>query len=106
MPRKSAPLVTFLVLFFTLILVGCSAGTGTQDMKIDSGVINQEYNGILKPSVPKEFKLTEQEKREGIKKYAIEATPKADPGEATTKALTGSEVRQPSGGDQVAKPKI
>jgi len=82
--RQSKFYAALLVIVSTLSISGYADNTGTPATKVESGTVNREYRGILKPVVPKKLKLTEQEK------------PPSPSGAA----------QQGSGGEKVAKPHV
>lgn len=96
-----------LFLVMTVLLVGgCGEAGKTPAVKLDSGVVNENYKGVAKPDIPKQLKLTEDELKNGVKKVPIKSKTGQDliP-EAQVEDKPVQTPGQPGGGD-VAKPQV
>lgn len=91
-----------------LLLTGCQTASPGSQSQVDSGVIDQDYAGTPNPEVPKELKLTEKEKKEGVQKITIKCgVEKEIPREVPEEPAGNTQPEtQQAGGEQVAKPKI
>ncbi len=91
------------------MFVGCQASE-TNQSKIDSGVIDEDYIGNTDPTVPKEWKLTEEEKKNGVEKVIIQADDVAGQensnGQANDTEAAQEQTEENSGGGLHAKPNI
>ena len=106
--EKKRFLILSLVIFSTIFLTACGTTANIQQPQLESGVIDQDYQGILNPEPPKEIKLSEKEKRDGIEKITIKCGVQIDvPGQQQTEPPQADDSHnQNSGGDSIAKPKI
>jgi len=93
-------------------LLGCSAATDTS-VVVDSGVLDEGYNGIPNPVLDKNLKLSEDEKKNGVEKITIKCGVQIDKptSDADLEAddVTDAEEQEEAGGDERderAKPKI
>jgi hypothetical protein len=94
-------------------LLGCSADTDTS-LVVDSGVLDEGYNGIPDPVLEKNLKLSEEEKKNGVEKITIKCgvqidKPTSETDEPADEASEADEQQEESGGDERderAKPKI
>lgn len=71
MSKKTVISFLMLILFISLLLVGCSSRPEQPIGKLESGVLDEDYQGVVNPEIPKELKLTEEEAKNGIKKITI-----------------------------------
>jgi hypothetical protein len=58
----------------TIFSSGCGAmgnSKTSQTVQLDSGVQDQNYQGVVQPAVPKQLKLSAEEKKNGIQKLPI-----------------------------------
>lgn len=98
-----------LVLLISFLVLGCGSQNQSVPAKVESGVIDKEYRGVVNPEVPREFKLSEQEQREGIQKITIKCgvqidAPTQNGNEGGENDLDDSPPANV--GDDVARPKI
>lgn len=91
-----------IILLFVLVLTGCGASKPAA-VQVDSGVINEQYRGNIQSSLPKEIKITEDEKKNGIRKVPIKASSAAR--EEAERNNTGQSGANNTG-DGNAKPQI
>lgn len=57
---------TILVILFSaisLVLVGCGSQQISNQVKVESGVIDEGYVGIVCPEVPRDYKIIEESKK-------------------------------------------
>lgn len=97
--------IVFLIM--TILLAGgCGAAGKVPAVKLDSGIVNEAYKGVAQPDVPKQMKLTEDERKNGIKKMPIKSKTGQDliP-ETRVEDKPAQTPGQPGGGD-IAKPQV
>ncbi len=98
-----------MALLVVSIFTGC-ASSDKSSVTIDSGVVDQNYNGDTDPTVEKQWKLTEEEKKNGVEKISIEVDGMADQvndDQQTSDTEATQEQSTPdSGGEQNVKPNI
>lgn len=85
------------------LMVGCQDKQSKEeapDLKIETGVNNPDYKGIVNPQLDVEYKLTEEELKNGIKKLDME-------GEEIDRAeLLKEKEKAESGGEGGKRPNI
>ncbi|OEF95830.1 hypothetical protein [Desulfuribacillus alkaliarsenatis] len=97
-------IVLALSIFMLLIaLVGC--GSETSEVSVSSGVIDKEYEGVVNPQIPMEFKLTEEEKKNGVQKVTIEGSNDKDSSDEEDTDEQSSD-EEDDGGEERARPNI
>lgn len=88
----------------TVILTACGKAEEPSTVKLDSGVINENYQGVAKPVVEKKLKLSNEELINGIQKVPL----KSSAGQSLTPEIqVNSATGEDRGnGDNAAKPQI
>ena len=89
-----------------LLAGGCGGIDSTPAVKLDSGPVNDSYQGVAKPVNERQLKLTGEEMKNGIKKSPI----KSKTGQELTPEVKVEERpyqndKQPGGGEG-AKPQV
>lgn len=67
----------YLVVFLfgiTILSTACGTTVNSKTVQLDSGVQDQNYQGVAKPIIPKNLKLSEDEKKNGIQKIPIKSS--------------------------------
>ncbi|WP_378955086.1 hypothetical protein [Pelosinus sp. sgz500959] len=99
----------FLVLsvVMAVTLTACGKATDGVKVQLDSGVVNENYQGVAKPVVEKKLKLSSEELTNGIQKAPIKSstrqqlTPDVQVTDTTGKDKEG-QVKE----DNAAKPQV
>lgn len=63
------------LLIIGLFMSGCQEQNSNEEsskLKIESGVTDSKYNGIVNPQLEVQFKMTEEEQKNGVKKLEME----------------------------------
>lgn len=103
MSRKYLLLVIIL-LGTSILITACGATTAPQNVQLDNGAMDQSYQGVAQPTVPKKLKLSEDELKNGIKKFPIHSnTGQQLIPEAEVKDIPIQDKEQAS---DVAKPQV
>lgn len=66
----------FAVMLFLAAILCSACGSTAMDKKeyLDSGVVNQNYQGVAQPQVPKKLKLSDGELQNGVKKVPLKSS--------------------------------
>lgn len=97
-------IILVFVIFATIVVGGCGNDAREEKVILESGVIDEGYQGVVNPQVSKDLKLDD----EGVEKITIKCGAKIDApqvGEAGEKPAQSGGQEQTGGGD-VARPKI
>ncbi len=104
--RKYRLLLAGCLLSASLALAACGATPAVQRGLLDSGPVDQSYQGVAQPKVPAAvLKLSDEEIRNGIKKFPIKArTGQTLVPEVQVQATPGQEKAGQA--SDVAKPQV
>lgn len=62
MKKNKFTILVMLLSVISLVIVGCGSQQLSNQVKVESGVIDNEYVGNVCPEVPRDYKITEESK--------------------------------------------
>ncbi|SMC44964.1 hypothetical protein [Sporomusa malonica] len=74
MSRKYLLLLVIILFSTSILITACGTTTAPKAVQLDNGAMDQSYQGVAQPTVPKKLKLSEAELKNGIKKFPIRSS--------------------------------
>lgn len=74
MSRNGLLYAGFFIIGITIFCTGCGAAgnsAASRAVQLDSGALDESYQGVWQPAVPKQLKLSETEKQNGMQKLPV-----------------------------------
>ena len=106
MIKRRFLMYSIMLLLAVFLLTACSTSERPVQAKIESGVVNENYTGNVQPTIEKYLKLSEEEKKNGVKKIKIKCgVEKEIPIEEDSQSNDNSEQPSSNSGGGT-KPKI
>lgn len=66
MKRDGFVILVILFLVFSIIFTGCGSQQMSKKVQVESGVIDEEYVGTVSPEVTRDYKISEESKKEMV----------------------------------------